>query len=82
MIKKVGLASMIALPLISSLAAPSAASAASGAARPQVGDSCDTLAPDIYCQASFCVSTVDGGDACCRLDRQLPKFYSDNTPDW
>lgn len=73
-IKKVGLATMIALPLISGLIAPKAIRAASGQQNPgfvnDLNESCDNSTNGgrknngQFCQSGGCVWTL-GGDACC-----------------
>ena len=71
-IRKVGLATMLALPLIAGLVAPTAANAASGDQNPvsgsDIGVGCNTLngvkSGGGYCQSGFCVDTWNGS-ACC-----------------
>lgn len=76
-IKKVGLATMFALPLITGLAAPRAISAASNqgsnppaAQQPYLNDSCTTFSPPNsppppWCVASSCLRTTSGIERCC-----------------
>lgn len=56
-VRKIGLASMIALPVISSLVAPTALNASSGASGGALGSTC---ADDNQCQSSNC-----NGGRCC-----------------
>lgn len=65
-IKRVGLATMIALPVISSLAAPAAASAAS-TTRAANGQSCSTAnsGSSRQCLSGYCAQTSDGTLRCC-----------------
>lgn len=76
-IKKVGMATMFALPLITGLVAPKAINAASNqgsnppaAQRPYLNDTCSTFSPPNsppppMCVASDCLRTTGGFDRCC-----------------
>lgn len=71
-IRQVGLASMIALPVVSSLIAPSAAHATSGAGTQANGTTCTNPGGGASCASSICTPTVTqapGGTAsgtyCC-----------------
>lgn len=79
-IRKIGLASLLVLPMISALVAPTAASAASGVngggsvppGFSSVGGVCGSQGPNnppIYCgDGSHCTSTVYGYGTCCFAD--------------
>jgi hypothetical protein len=71
-IKKVGLATMFALPIITGLIAPKAVNAASGgaAARRNLNDSC-SYGFDERCDQGLCFGTTNG-DACCNPSNGLP----------
>lgn len=61
MIKKVGLATMIALPLVAGMVAPTAAHAASGGNKGLKA----TCAANSECASGACVNTSDGANRCC-----------------
>lgn len=64
-IRKVGFASMIALPVISSIIAPTAANAASGGGTATLGQSC-AASVDCASSAPVCANLIlVGGKACC-----------------
>lgn len=71
-IKKVGLATMLALPLIAGLVAPKAVNAASGSdtAPRRLNDSC-SVGMDERCDEGLCSGTT-AGDACCNPGSGLP----------
>ncbi len=64
LIKKVGLTTMFALPIITGLVAPKAINAASGQAGNQsgIGAGCQNQS---HCQVGGCIQTAGGQDACC-----------------
>lgn len=62
LVRKVGLASIIALPLISSVVAPSAAMAQSGATNLSLLSPCTG---NLQCQSGFCSPLTIGGTVCC-----------------
>ena len=65
-IKKIGLSSIIALPLVSSLVAPSAVSAQSAAA---LGQSC-TLGTPSTCSTANCLNNAGSGICCSAISAQ------------
>lgn len=65
-VRKVGLATMIALPLISTLIAPTAANAASGAAVVGTRVNCQSCATGADCASGNCRPTASGGNICAR----------------
>lgn len=64
-IKKVGFASMFALPIVSSIVAPNAAMAASGATNLALLATCPSTNGNVSCQSSNCVFTNNDGYRCC-----------------
>jgi hypothetical protein len=64
-IKKVGLATMFALPVITGLVAPKAINAASGAASGGTGDRFEACSPGGGCGVGVCKPTSRGYERCC-----------------
>lgn len=71
-IRRVGLSSMIALPVISSLVAPTAAMAQSGAALRTV---CQTCTANADCAVGRCLPNAQGGSNLCAINTQ-PNTYA------